>query len=116
MRYLPVGGVRIEDDVLITKDGYKNLTTAPKSAAIIACIGRGEESSKSDDDGRAARRRADPLPAVQANQQSLWGKFGVEEKPLERMNRKMAQITIEETLKRLEKLRADEEKKNATTI
>ncbi|KAL2051781.1 hypothetical protein ABVK25_007937 [Lepraria finkii] len=29
-RYWDVGGVRIEDDILITKDGYENLTTAPK--------------------------------------------------------------------------------------
>ncbi|KAL9031441.1 MAG: hypothetical protein Q9196_000544 [Gyalolechia fulgens] len=29
-RYWAVGGVRIEDDVLVTKDGYENLTTAPK--------------------------------------------------------------------------------------
>ncbi|KAL8854994.1 MAG: hypothetical protein Q9221_000190 [Calogaya cf. arnoldii] len=29
-RYWGVGGVRIEDDVLVTKDGYENLTTAPK--------------------------------------------------------------------------------------
>lgn len=30
MRYYPVGGIRIEDDILVTKDGYENLTTAPK--------------------------------------------------------------------------------------
>ncbi|KAL8971048.1 MAG: hypothetical protein Q9197_003477 [Variospora fuerteventurae] len=29
-RYWDVGGVRIEDDVWVTKDGYENLTTAPK--------------------------------------------------------------------------------------
>ncbi|KAI4278646.1 MAG: hypothetical protein LQ337_000886 [Flavoplaca oasis] len=29
-RFWEVGGVRIEDDVLVTKDGYENLTTAPK--------------------------------------------------------------------------------------
>ncbi|MCJ1451168.1 hypothetical protein MMC28_001503 [Mycoblastus sanguinarius] len=29
-QYWDVGGVRIEDDILITKDGYENLTTAPK--------------------------------------------------------------------------------------
>jgi Xaa-Pro dipeptidase len=28
--YWAVGGVRIEDDIWITKDGYENLTTAPK--------------------------------------------------------------------------------------
>ncbi|KAL9001562.1 MAG: hypothetical protein Q9169_000137 [Polycauliona sp. 2 TL-2023] len=29
-RFWGVGGVRIEDDVLVTRDGYENLTTAPK--------------------------------------------------------------------------------------
>ncbi|KAL2271610.1 hypothetical protein VTJ83DRAFT_981 [Remersonia thermophila] len=29
-RYWDVGGVRIEDDILVTEDGYENLTTAPK--------------------------------------------------------------------------------------
>ncbi len=29
-KYWEVGGVRIEDNLLITKDGYQNLTTAVK--------------------------------------------------------------------------------------
>ncbi|PGH28189.1 hypothetical protein AJ80_00079 [Polytolypa hystricis UAMH7299] len=37
-RYIPVGGVRIEDDILVTKDGYENLTTAPKGAAMLEVI------------------------------------------------------------------------------
>jgi len=32
-RYWEVGGVRIEDNILITNDGYKNLTTAVKNVA-----------------------------------------------------------------------------------
>ena len=37
-RYEPVGGVRIEDDILITKDGYENLTTAPKGEKMLGVI------------------------------------------------------------------------------
>ncbi|KAL5396661.1 hypothetical protein PMIN03_012951 [Paraphaeosphaeria minitans] len=37
-RYFPVGGVRIEDDILITSKGYENLTTAPKGDAMFAVI------------------------------------------------------------------------------
>jgi Xaa-Pro dipeptidase len=32
-RFWEVGGVRIEDNVLITKDGHENLTTAVKDVA-----------------------------------------------------------------------------------
>lgn len=39
--YMPVGGVRIEDDILVTKDGYKNLTTAAKGERMLEIIGRG---------------------------------------------------------------------------
>jgi Xaa-Pro dipeptidase len=37
-KYLPVGGVRIEDDILITSKGYENLTTAPKGDAMLDII------------------------------------------------------------------------------
>ncbi|KAF2647914.1 hypothetical protein K491DRAFT_699296 [Lophiostoma macrostomum CBS 122681] len=37
-KYLPVGGVRIEDDILITSKGYENLTTAPKGEAMLDII------------------------------------------------------------------------------
>lgn len=37
-KYLPVGGVRIEDDILITPNGYENLTKAPKGAAMLEII------------------------------------------------------------------------------
>lgn len=36
--YMPVGGVRIEDDILITHDGRENLTTAPKGKEILQII------------------------------------------------------------------------------
>jgi Xaa-Pro dipeptidase len=35
--YIPgLGGVRIEDDVIITKDGYETLTKYPKELQIIS--------------------------------------------------------------------------------
>lgn len=46
-RYLPVGGVRIEDDILITARGYENLTTAPKGEAMFEIIRQGKSKVKS---------------------------------------------------------------------
>jgi len=37
-RYWQVGGVRIEDDVLITKEGYENLTDVPKTVEEMEAI------------------------------------------------------------------------------
>ncbi|KAF2480443.1 peptidase M24 [Neohortaea acidophila] len=42
-RYMHVGGVRIEDDILITKDGYENLTTAPKGEEMLRIIRKGKK-------------------------------------------------------------------------
>ena len=44
-RYWAVGGVRIEDDILITADGYENLTTAPKGEAAFEIIRNGTDRS-----------------------------------------------------------------------
>ncbi|KAJ5676749.1 uncharacterized protein N7477_002382 [Penicillium maclennaniae] len=37
-KYVSIGGVRIEDDILVTADGYENLTTAPKGDEMLAII------------------------------------------------------------------------------
>ncbi|CEI91867.1 Putative Creatinase/aminopeptidase (Fragment) [Rhizopus microsporus] len=37
-KYKPVGGVRIEDNIVITQDGYINLTTVPKEIDEIEAI------------------------------------------------------------------------------
>ena len=42
-KYIEVGGVRIEDDILITKDGYENLTTAPKGDKMLEIIKQGSD-------------------------------------------------------------------------
>jgi len=36
--YYSVGGVRIEDDILVTRGGYENLTTAPKGEEMLDII------------------------------------------------------------------------------
>lgn len=37
-RYWDVGGVRIEDNILITRDGYENLTTTPKTVEEVETL------------------------------------------------------------------------------
>ena len=42
--YIPIGGVRIEDDLLVTGTGYENLTTAPKGEEMFEILrGRGKQ-------------------------------------------------------------------------
>lgn len=38
-RYWDVGGVRIEDCILVTEKGYENLTTAPKGEELLSILG-----------------------------------------------------------------------------
>jgi hypothetical protein len=45
-KYYPVGGVRIEDDILVTEDGYENLTTAPKGEEALKIINGGQKEGK----------------------------------------------------------------------
>lgn len=42
-RYYAVGGVRIEDDILVTLDGHENLTTAPKGEEMLRIVNAGRE-------------------------------------------------------------------------
>ena len=37
-KYYPVGGVRIEDCILVTDSGYENLTSAPKGEEALKII------------------------------------------------------------------------------
>jgi len=41
-RYMPVGGIRIEDDILISHDGWEMLTTTPKGEEALKII-RGDQ-------------------------------------------------------------------------
>ncbi|KAM0713755.1 hypothetical protein Q7P37_010717 [Cladosporium fusiforme] len=41
-RYMPVGGVRIEDDILITEKGFENLTGALKGEEMLEAIRKGK--------------------------------------------------------------------------
>jgi Xaa-Pro dipeptidase len=43
-KYYPVGGVRIEDDILVTEGGFENLTTAPKGNEALKIINEGKKS------------------------------------------------------------------------
>jgi Xaa-Pro dipeptidase len=43
-KYYPVGGVRIEDDILVTEDGYENLTTVPKGDEALKIINGNDEA------------------------------------------------------------------------
>ena len=40
-RYMPVGGVRIEDCILVTEKGHENLTSAPKGQEMLKMINVG---------------------------------------------------------------------------
>ncbi len=48
-RYMHIEGARIEDDVLITAEGFENLRTAPKGAEMLNIIRGGVKCQHSMD-------------------------------------------------------------------
>lgn len=67
-RYLPVGGVRIEDDILVTDDGYENLTTAPKGEEMLRIM---QDGCVETLDGETPRKRQRSASATKVRKEEI---------------------------------------------